>query len=346
LLEKLEIKNKDSCILFNCPFKETAKNIPGSRTFLITDENVNRLYGNSFPPVCEKIVLRSGEGAKTLNSLELIYEKLLAGGADRASFMLAVGGGVVCDIGGFAASTFMRGIEFAFVPTTLLAQVDAAIGGKNGVNFRGYKNIVGVFRQPLFVLIDPAFLVTLTEKEISCGFAEVIKSAVIADVELFSFLEKYSRHALGLESQVVEKIIREAVKIKISVVERDEKEKGERKTLNFGHSFAHSLEKNCGLSHGEAVSIGMVLAAELSVRKKFLDREDLERLRSLLIKYRLPVSLRFQKKAVFESLRKDKKKKEETIDFILLKSIGEAFIENIEFDELVEVMNDLYQPGN
>jgi len=346
LLEKLEIKNKNSFILFNCPFKDIAKFIPGSRTFLITDENVNQLYGNSFPPVCEKIVLGSGEGAKTIKSLEFIYEKLLAGGADRASFILAIGGGVVCDIAGFAASTYMRGIEFAFMPTTLLAQVDAAIGGKNGVNLRGYKNIVGVFRQPLFVLIDPAFLVTLTEKEISCGFAEAIKCAVIADAELFSYLEKYSRQALGLESQVVKKIIREAVKLKISVVERDEKEKGERRKLNFGHSFAHSLEKNYGLSHGEAVSVGMVLAAELSVRKKFLDREDFERLCSLLIKYRLPVSLRFQKKAVFESIRKDKKKKGQTIDFILLKSIGEGFIENIRFDELLEVMNDLYQPGN
>jgi 3-dehydroquinate synthase len=346
LLEKLEIKNKDSFILFNYPFKDIAKFIPGRRTFLLTDENVNRLYGNSFPSFWERIVLGSGEGVKTIKSLELIYEKLLAGGADRASFILAVGGGVVCDIAGFAASTYMRGIEFAFVPTTLLAQVDAAIGGKNGVNFREYKNMVGVFRQPVFVLIDLSFLVTLSEKEISCGFAEIIKSAVIADKELFSFLERYSRQALGLESQVVEKIIGEAVKIKISVVERDEKEKGERKILNFGHSFAHSLEKNYGLSHGEAVSIGMVLAAEFSVRKKFLDREDFERLCSLLIKYCLPVSLRFQKKAVFESIRKDKKKKGQTIDFILLKSIGEAFIENIGFDELVEVMNDLYQPGN
>lgn len=346
MLEKLEIKNKNSFILFNCSFMEIEKFVPGRRVFLITDENVNRLYGNSFPSFWERIVLGSGEGAKTLKSLEFIYEKLLAGGADRASFILAVGGGVVCDLAGFAASTYLRGIDFAFVPTTLLAQADAAIGGKNAVNFRGYKNIVGVFNQPLFVLIDPSFLVTLGEKEISCGFAEIIKSAVIADKELFSFLEKYSRQALGLESQVVEFVMREAVKIKMSVVERDEKENGERKKLNFGHSFAHSLEKYYGLSHGEAVSVGMVLAAEFSVKKKFLDREDFERLRCLLIEYRLPVALRFQKEAVVEAIRKDKKKRGQTIDFVLLRSIGEAFIENIGFDELGEAMNDLYQPGN
>ncbi|MFW6159722.1 MAG: 3-dehydroquinate synthase [Acidobacteriota bacterium] len=344
--EKFEIKIKDCSILFNCPFREISKYLPNKSTFIITDENVNRLYRNSFPSFREKIVIGSGERVKTLQTIEMIYEKLLVGGADRSSFILAVGGGVVCDIIGFAASTYMRGIDFAFVPTPLLAQVDAAIGGKNGVNFMGYKNIVGVFNQPVFVLIDPSFLPTLSDKEIFCGFSEVIKSAAIADAEFFSYLEKYSRQALELESRVAEKIIRDTVKIKVSIVEKDEKEKGERKKLNFGHSFAHSLEKICRLSHGESVSVGMVLAAELSVRKKNLARADFERLRSLLIKYRLPVSLSFQKKAVFETIRKDKKKKRETIDFILLKSIGEASIENIEFKELMEVMDDLYQPGN
>jgi 3-dehydroquinate synthase len=346
LLEKFEIKNKDSTILFKCPFKEISKFVHSRSTFLITDENVNRLYGNSFPPFCEKIVIGSGERVKTLQTVEIIYEKLLTGEADRSSFIIAVGGGVVCDIAGYAASTYMRGVDFALVPTTLLAQVDAAVGGKNGVNFRGYKNIVGVFNQPAFVLIDSSFLLTLSEKEISSGFVEVIKCAAIAEAELFSFLEKHSRQALRLERQVVEPIKRDAIKIKISIVERDEKERGERKKLNFGHSFAHALEKNCGLSHGEAVSVGMVLAAELSVRKKLLNSTDFDRLRSLLIKYRVPVSLPFGRKAVFEAIRKDKKKKGETIDFVLLKSIGEASIENIEFDELVEVMNDLYQPGD
>lgn len=280
-----------------------------------------------------------------MQTVKLIYKKLLTGGADRSSFVLAVGGGVVCDIAGFTASTYMRGVDFAFVPTTLLAQVDAAIGGKNGVNFMGYKNMVGVFHQPAFVFIDPSFLRSLERKEVSCGFVEAIKSAVIADAGLFRFLEKFNRQALRLERQVIEKIIKDAVKIKISIVEKDEKDKGERKTLNFGHSFAHAFEKSCGMSHGEAVAVGMVLAADLSVRRKLLERADAERLRSLLMKYRLPVSPRIEKNPVKESIRKDKKKKEETIDLILLKSIGKASIENIEFDELYEVMNDLYQPG-
>ncbi len=333
-------------VLFNCPFEEVAQHIDSERTVLITDENVNRLYEVFFPLCRQKIVIGIGEKAKTLLTVRAIYQKLLTGGVDRSSFILAIGGGVVCDIAGFAASTYMRGVDFAFVPTTLLAQVDAAIGGKNGVNFRGYKNMVGVFNQPDFVFINPSFLPTLDAKERSCGFAEVVKTAAIADAGLFQFLEENNRLALSLERKVVEKIIMDTVKIKISIVESDEREREERRKLNFGHSFAHAFEKNYGLSHGEAVAVGMMMAADLSVRKKLMDRTDRERLRSLLVKYRLPVSLRFPKSAILESIRKDKKKKGETIDFVLLKSIGEASIENIAFDELIEVMDDLHKPGD
>jgi 3-dehydroquinate synthase len=341
LIKIIEIKDKASRVIFNCPVKDFGEHIDGRKTILIADENVNRLHGGSFPSCHKKIVIGSGEEVKTLQTVKEIYKDLLRSGADRSSFILAVGGGVVCDIAGFAGSTYMRGVSFAFAPTTLLAQVDAAIGGKNGVNFMGYKNMVGVINQPAFILIDPSFLLTLGRQEISSGYAEVIKCAAIADPSLFRFLEENRRQALRLEKSAIEKIVMDTVKIKISIVERDEKEKGERKKLNFGHTFAHAFERDCGLTHGEAVSAGMVIAASLSLRKGLLGRADFERLRSLLIQFRLPVSFRFQKKAILASIKKDKKKKGETIDFILLKSIGEATIENIIFEELNEVMNDL-----
>ena len=244
---------------------------------IVTDGSVRSLYGDLFPP-WEVIEIGIGERSKTLATVERIYEAFLQYEIDRSSFVVAIGGGLVCDVAGYAASTYLRGLRFGFVPTTLLAQVDASVGGKNGVNFKGYKNLVGTFTQPLFVLCDFALLKTLPEPELKNGFAEAIKTAAIGDAHLFSFLETAWKGALSLEPDVIERIVYDCLTVKSRIVSFDEREKGERRKLNFGHTVGHALEKVNHLRHGEAVSLGMVAAAKLSARRGFLTEDDVERL--------------------------------------------------------------------
>ncbi|MCX6566766.1 MAG: 3-dehydroquinate synthase, partial [Candidatus Aminicenantes bacterium] len=226
------------------------------RAMIVTDRRVYGLYRPLFRE-WDVHVLDRGEKTKTLAVVERLQRELLRRGYDRGATLVAVGGGVICDLAGFAASVFMRGIRFGFVPTTLLAQVDAALGGKNGVNLDRYKNIIGVFRQPDFVISDPRFLATLPPAEIRNGLAEVVKSAVIKDREFFLYLEENAGHALALEKNVMARAIEGAAAVKIGLVARDERESGPRMLLNFGHTLGHALEKTTGISHGAAVSIGM-----------------------------------------------------------------------------------------
>jgi 3-dehydroquinate synthase len=259
---------------------------------------------------------------------------------DRSSFIVGIGGGIVCDITGFVASTYLRGVRFGFVPTTLLSQVDAGIGGKNGVNFKGYKNMVGVFNQPEFVICDMNLLNSLPESEISCGFAEIIKHAAIADADLFSYLEGHYRKALKLDAEVLERLVYDSVLIKSSIVGRDERERGERRKLNFGHTFGHAIEKSTGLSHGEAVSLGIVIASELSARKGLLPEKDRQRVEALLKKLKLPTAVCIDRKGVLDALRRDKKRKGDTISFVLLRGIGNAVVQQIPMRELEAVVSD------
>ncbi len=189
---------------------------------------------------------------------------------DRTAFIVGIGGGIVCDITGFVASTYLRGVRFGFAATTLLAQVDASAGGKNGVNFSGYKNMVGMFNQPEFVICDPEVLQTLSERDRGCGLAEIVKHAAIADDGLFCYLEENVGEVLALSPPTVRRMVYDSVVIKSEIVNRDEKETGERRKLNFGHTFGHAVEKITGAPHGEAVSIGMMVAARLSARRGYL----------------------------------------------------------------------------
>jgi len=327
-------------------FGESLGDLParleGSSPVIVTDRNVYRLYGGHMPERALIIVLPSGEERKNLGTIEFLYRRFFELGLDRSSFVAGIGGGVVCDITGFAASTFMRGLRFGFVPTTLLSQVDAAVGGKNGVNFLGVKNMIGLIRQPAFVLFDHSLLATLPRKERLNGFSEIIKSAAIADPSLFEFLEEEHRRLLALEEDVVSAAIRSSVRIKKAFVERDEGDDDERKKLNFGHTLGHALEAAYGLSHGRAVSIGMAFAGRVSYRKKMIGREDLERLERALTFYHLPVEFPFDRRLVMDKIRKDKKKREGAVDFVLLKAIGRARLEKIELDELEEHIRDLY----
>jgi 3-dehydroquinate synthase len=228
----------------------------------------------------------------------------------------------------------MRGLRYGFVSTTLLSQVDASVGGKNGVNFSGYKNMIGTFNQPEFVMADIAMLHTLNDREYRSGFAEIVKAAAIKSEPLFTYLEDHVEGALRKDYRVMEKIIYESVLIKSQVVEQDEKEKGERRILNFGHTFAHSLEHNTGMLHGEAVSIGMVLAAEYSVRLGLLPKDSIDRLVRLLRNLGLPVGMKIDYPDLIAAMKKDKKRQENDLHMIFLDRIGNALIKTISINQL------------
>ncbi|AQQ70768.1 3-dehydroquinate synthase [Limihaloglobus sulfuriphilus] len=304
---------------------------------IITDSNVAGIYAERFPD-CPVITTVPGEENKTLGGLEKIYSGLLECGADRSWFILAVGGGIVCDTAGFAASTYMRGIDFGFISTTLLANIDASVGGKNGVNFHGYKNIVGVFSQPRFVVCDVSTLATLRESDYRCGLAEMIKHGAIRDARHFENIEDNMRGLLKRDISTVETLVYESVSIKAEVVAQDERESGLRKTLNFGHTFAHAIEKVCKLAHGQAVSVGMCIASRLSVEMGLLCEDKHQRLKGLIETAGLPVSLHEKASVLADAIAGDKKRHGGEIDFILLEDLGKAVIKPIPIARLQEII--------
>jgi len=328
----------NSKILINERLENLPQYADPKNSVIITDSNVRRYYGKNFP-ACEVIEIGTGEGIKTLNTLEYIYGKLVELEADRSCRIVGIGGGIVCDIAGFVASTYLRGVKFGFVSSTLLSQVDASVGGKNGVNFSGYKNMIGVFNQPEFVICDMNLLNTLPEREILCGFAEIVKHAVIRDAEMFAFLESHVDHALALENKTIERLVYDSVLIKSDIVNKDEKEKGERRKLNFGHTFGHAIEKTTQIPHGEAVSIGISIASDLSVKRGLLKSEDAERIRTLLKRLKLPVQIPVDKDRVLDALKRDKKRERDKINFVLTDAIGHAVIQEISVKELEAVLN-------
>lgn len=311
------------------------------KLILLVDENVYRIYNNSFTGK-NCIIIPAGEKHKSLGFAEEVFRKMVQFEVDRSSFLVGIGGGLVSDIAGFVASVFMRGIPFGFISTTLLGQVDASIGGKNGVNLDGYKNMIGVIRQPVFVWCDLDLLESLEHRELTSGFSEVIKYGAIRDAGLFSYLEKNYSVILNKQSLELEQVVYASAAIKISIVEEDETELGNRKLLNFGHTLGHAIEKLSGVYHGEAVSAGMVLAADLSVKLKFLQTTEADRLKQLISLSGLPVSSGIMPEELFDTLLKDKKRSGSFLDFILLRQIGEAFIYRLDLDELKPLLHDLY----
>ncbi|MCP3955581.1 MAG: 3-dehydroquinate synthase [Desulfobacterales bacterium] len=311
----------------------TGNYLPDSQVFIITDTVVEKLYADRFPSG-RIISLGTGEKIKTLDTVVSVFDQLIEAGADRSSFILGIGGGIVCDITGFVASTFMRGVRFGFVSTTLLAQVDASVGGKNGVNFAGYKNMVGVFSQPEFVICDMDLLQSLPSVEVRCGMAEIVKHAAIEDSGMFAYLEENAQKAVDLNPVVIEKLVSDSVVIKAAVVNRDEKEHGERRKLNFGHTVGHAVEKTKGIPHGEAVSIGMAVAAAISEKRELLDGGAVKRLTALLHRLGLPTIVDADPGQIVAALAKDKKKEKDVIHYVLLDGIGSCRIEEISIAEL------------
>jgi 3-dehydroquinate synthase len=342
-MKLLEVKaeSKLSRILIGEKLANLSQYIQGKKVIILTDTNVGKLYRNQFPKDIPVIEIGLGEKNKTFQTLELIFDKLIEYEADRTSFLVAIGGGIVCDVAGFAASTFMRGIPFGFVSTTLLSQVDASVGGKNGVNFRGFKNMVGVFNQPDFVICDTQMLNSLDSQQFNAGFSEIIKAGAIKSKVLFEYCERMSTEALSHNNKVLEKMVYESVEIKALVVEADEREKGERRLLNFGHTFAHAIEKLTGILHGEAVSIGMVLATKVSEKLGMISHEETVRITKVLEQYALPVVPNIDVAKLFNAMKQDKKREGGEIHLVLLEGIGKAVTKKMAYSQLENIIDDL-----
>jgi 3-dehydroquinate synthase len=313
------------------------RNMPALHYFIITDVNVSAMYGGSLLDRLRGMSLSAdiidfpaGENAKNIGTTIAIVERLLRLGADRKSALIALGGGVVGDMTGFIASTFMRSVPYIQIPTTLMAQVDSSIGGKTAIDLPEGKNLLGTFYQPRGVFIDMKFLNTLPDEDIRNGLAEVIKYGIIDDVAFFNFLEENMRAIKERDREVLEKIVQNSCRIKKGIVEIDEKELGLRRVLNFGHTIGHAIEaeSNFTISHGVAVSLGMAAAARISERLYDLPEGDRERIEHLLesagLSCRIPQTITTD--GIITRLRADKKKEGDTIHFVLLKKMGMPFI--------------------
>lgn len=331
---------KKATYYFDADFSLLGSIVSKEKTILVTDENVFAAAKDTFEE-WQTIVIKAGEEHKQQNTVDYIIRQLIEKEADRNSFIVGVGGGVVTDITGYAASIYMRGVRFGFVPTTILAMVDAAIGGKNGVDAGPYKNLVGLIRQPEFLLFDYSLLKTLPQEQWVNGFAEVIKHACIKDAAMFDLLEQQSLYNFQQDKQLLAELIERNVQIKTAVVVEDEFEKGDRKLLNFGHTLGHAIENIYQLLHGHAISIGMMAAASFSEQLSGFTPDEKKRLKLLLQKYQLPTAREFDKDKIWHLLKMDKKRASSEMNFILLQTIGEAFIKPIPLTQLEELIQNL-----
>ena len=325
-------QKKVSCY-FDADFADIKDLLQDAWTVIITDENLYNLHAEKLAGY-RVIQIAAGEEYKNQFTVDSIIEDLLLMGANKNTFLIGLGGGVVTDITGYVAAVYMRGIQFGLVPTSILAMVDAAIGGKNGIDVGVYKNMIGTIRQPEFIFYDYSFLKTLPVKEWVNGFAEVIKHACIKDGLLFKVLEKYSLHEYQADSSLIADLIEKNVAIKTAVVLNDEFETGDRKLLNFGHTIGHAIENLHGIPHGHAVSIGMIAACNLSVQLNNFHADDAAKIVRLLTRYHLPVDVETDHAKVFEVLKMDKKRTGDGVQFILLNAIGKAEIKYISLADL------------
>lgn len=330
---------------FHEPFANLKELVGSRKAVFVTDSNVHALFGSLFDGA-SLIVIPAGEASKTPDSLLQITEQLIQLEADRSSILIGVGGGMITDLTGFAASVYMRGVRFGFVPTTLLGMVDAAIGGKNGVNVGLHKNMLGTITQPEFVLIDTGFLQTLPELEWSNGFAEVIKYGCIFDRFLFDQLSTSSLSSFSSNLSKTIGVIEACVAWKNKTVQEDQNESGNRKRLNFGHTVGHAIEKLHELPHGHAVSIGMMVASLLSEKQAGLSSEATKMLRQTLSQYQLPTTIAYDADNILHVLKMDKKRSREQVDFILLDAIGRSRIQSLSFDIIRETLIEYRHAGN
>jgi len=306
-------------------------------TVIITDENVFNAHTKRFKG-WNTIVLKPGEEFKVQQTVDAVIEKLIEMEADRKTTLVGVGGGVVTDITGYVASVYMRGLQFGFVPTSILGLVDASIGGKNGIDVGVYKNMVGVIRQPSFILHDMVFLSSLPQREWENGFAEVIKHACIKDAVMFAELERNSLKTYMSRQKSICDLIQRNALIKTKVVQKDEFEKGERRLLNFGHTLGHALETQYELLHGQAISVGMAYACHIS--EQLTGFKQTEKVVSVLEKYNLPAYASFNKPKVFNVLKMDKKRERKEMNYVLLERIGKGVVKSISLKQLEKIIQE------
>ncbi|WP_135079315.1 3-dehydroquinate synthase [Terasakiella sp. SH-1] len=335
--------------------------LKNKRVVIVTDSNVGPLYLDKLCSVLggagikhEAVTLPAGEATKSISKFEGLLEDILAMGIERGTTLVALGGGVIGDITGFAASALLRGIDFIQVPTTLLSQVDSSVGGKTGINAKAGKNLIGAFHQPRLVLIDTESLNTLPKRELLAGYAEVVKYGLLGDEEFFSWLEENGAALVNGDQDLRRQAILRSCAAKADVVAQDEKEGGVRALLNLGHTFGHALEKECGydgdLLHGEAVSIGMVMAFEFCAAQGICPQADAERVKAHLRGLNMPIDLSglpcqdWSAELLMKHMMKDKKVKDGKVTFVLVRGIGQAYLSrDVEDADLQAYLNDLLE---
>lgn len=333
--------------------------LKSKRVVIVTDSNVGPLYLDRLSGAlaqngiaCESVMLPAGEATKSLSHFERLLEDILAMGIERGTALIALGGGVIGDITGFAASALLRGIDFIQVPTTLLSQVDSSVGGKTGINAKAGKNLIGAFHQPRLVLIDTESLNTLSKRELLAGYAEVVKYGLLGDVGFYDWLEENGAALIEGDQDLRRGAILRSCAAKADVVAQDEREGGVRALLNLGHTFGHALEKECGydgsLLHGEAVAIGMVMAFEFCAAQGLCPQEDAARAKAHLGAVGLPVDLSalpcqdWTSDLLIKHMMKDKKVKDGKVTFVLVRGIGQAYLSReVEDGALAAYLDDL-----
>jgi len=339
-MNRLQYKfsGKTTTYYFDADFSYLEKLVSRQQAVILTDEHVFQGHQKKFKG-WNTIVIQAGEAYKVQATVDSVIEQLINMGADRKTFLIGIGGGVVTDIAGYVAAVYMRGIPCGFLPTSILAMVDASIGGKNGIDVGIYKNLVGTIRQPEFLLYDYSLLKTLPDEEWVNGFAEIIKHAAIKDAALFRELEKNKLTTYRRDKAALGKLIRRNVVIKSNVVEKDEFELGDRRMLNFGHTLGHAIENILQLPHGHAISIGMVAASLIS--EEYTDFKDTDRVIETLRKYGLPTQANYDSKEVMNVLKMDKKKVKDSMNYVLLNKIGQAMVKVIPIVELEKLLQSI-----
>lgn len=346
---RINLENRLSTVYAGGSIDDIGRYADLSKCIIVTDVNVHRLYSERFRGI-PSIVIGTGEGIKTLATVEQIMRELIAMGADRNTFILGIGGGIVTDITGFAASIFMRGLDFGFVSTTLLAQVDASVGGKNGVNIDRLKNMAGVFCQPRFVICDQSMLSTLTEEEYRNGMAELIKTACLDSTGLYDFVCEHREDLRSRDAAAIEEAVYRCAAFKASVVTQDERETGLRRILNLGHTAGHAVEKVHGVAHGHAVAAGIGFSLFVSKKMGLINNAAAEQVVSVLKFFGLPSGIYDTASAedaarLAEAAASDKKRDGSTVKFVLLEDIGKPVIQDIKLSDLEKLIYEHITSG-
>lgn len=307
------------------------------RVVVITDSNIFDIYHDELS-CYEHIVIEGGEENKNLETAQLIYRELMAMGADRSTLLLGVGGGIVTDVTGFVAATYMRSLKFGFISTSLLGQVDASVGGKCGVNVDDYKNMVGCFAHPEFVILDVDMLKSLPERELRAGMAEVVKSAIIGDVELFEMVERRATESFYDDRSFMQEIVARSLRVKVSIVESDERESGMRRLLNLGHTLGHAIEKcTHAVNHGEAVAIGMAMICRAAKQKGILSSGDANRIIALLDNLGFATDITISMSDILPKVKLDKKKSDSVLNVVIPRSLGRCEVVPMEYNAFVQM---------